>query len=430
MTTTQWMTWDSRPLPDELQAFVRAMDDEADTIVDEIFMALQATMPIYITPAAIAQQDGIRQATSYFVRSFHQALLEGHSPLTPELLNVVAQYVRQRLLQNMTLGDLLRARQLCGHVHWAMMLQAARSRPELCDEMLHKVSRNMLCCIDAHCQVAYQVYNTEEKLRTRWREQLRTELCAVLLSRPDDIETFRAHAQALLLDDAAPHCALAVRLVASRKQGAQSAESFDHLVELVGRHADIEAETFVRTPYQGHLLMWLPMPHGLSVLEGDRRFAELAASVALGDDAVEAIGIGLPGIGPRGWRQSARQAMKAIEGGLRLSAEKKVFCYSDIALDDAVTYSENTRRYFESLLARLNGEPNLLQTLRVYFELRQQRKSAAAALGIHPNTLDYRLERITTLLGVGLDDVSWIAKLQIALRLQGSGQDSERTAAM
>jgi sugar diacid utilization regulator len=55
--------------------------------------------------------------------------------------------------------------------------------------------------------------------------------------------------------------------------------------------------------------------------------------------------------------------------------------------------------------------------LEAYFERRQHRKATAAALDIHPNTLNHRFERIENLLGGRLDDIGWLAKLHTALRL-------------
>jgi len=44
----------------------------------------------------------------------------------------------------------------------------------------------------------------------------------------------------------------------------------------------------------------------------------------------------------------------------------------------------------------------------------------ASVLGIHPNTLNYRLDRIENILGARLDDASWVSKLDIAIKLRRS----------
>jgi len=88
--------------------------------------------------------------------------------------------------------------------------------------------------------------------------------------------------------------------------------------------------------------------------------------------------------------------------------------YSDIVVNESVRRTDNVLRYLSSLLERLAEEPELLSTLQTYFDQQQRRKIAADVLGIHPNTLNHRLERIETLLGAKLDDASWIAKLHVS----------------
>jgi hypothetical protein len=57
----------------------------------------------------------------------------------------------------------------------------------------------------------------------------------------------------------------------------------------------------------------------------------------------------------------------------------------------------------------------LLRTLRAYFAARLNRGKAAKALGVHPNTLDYRLGRIEELCEVRLSDPGDIARMELAL---------------
>lgn len=71
-----------------------------------------------------------------------------------------------------------------------------------------------------------------------------------------------------------------------------------------------------------------------------------------------------------------------------------------------------------SLLEQLGNEPDLLLTLETYLNLGRRRGHTAKRLGIHPNTLDYRLGRVEELLGARLADADWVNRLDIALRLR------------
>ncbi|MEU8778070.1 helix-turn-helix domain-containing protein [Streptomyces sp. NPDC048606] len=54
------------------------------------------------------------------------------------------------------------------------------------------------------------------------------------------------------------------------------------------------------------------------------------------------------------------------------------------------------------LLDPVGHRPELLATLRSHLELRLDRRATAAALGVHPNTVDKRLARLTALTGLDL----------------------------
>lgn len=54
------------------------------------------------------------------------------------------------------------------------------------------------------------------------------------------------------------------------------------------------------------------------------------------------------------------------------------------------------------LLAPLADRPDLTATLRTHLEQRQDRRATARVLGLHPNSVDYRLARITELTGLDL----------------------------
>ena len=129
------------------------------------------------------------------------------------------------------------------------------------------------------------------------------------------------------------------------------------------------------------------------------------------------VGIGMMGQGPSGWSGSVDEAFKALEVGERNGSDG-VYRYSDIALNEGARRSDNVLRYLESLIERLSHEPDLLKTLECYLEQFQKRKKTASVLGIHPNTLNYRLERVQEITGGSLEDPAWLAKLYVAVRLR------------
>ncbi|NLS00836.1 hypothetical protein HGP17_28740 [Rhizobium sp. P38BS-XIX] len=133
---------------------------------------------------------------------------------------------------------------------------------------------------------------------------------------------------------------------------------------------------------------------------------------------IRAIGIGLSRHSARGWARSAEEARRALDFGRNHDRAEYVRLFSDIAVEESMRVSDSVSLYVTSLLEQLAGETDLVQTVEVYFRNRMHKKATAGELGIHANTLSYRLERIQNILGASLDDVSVPAKLDVALKLR------------
>jgi DNA-binding PucR family transcriptional regulator len=88
-------------------------------------------------------------------------------------------------------------------------------------------------------------------------------------------------------------------------------------------------------------------------------------------------------------------------------------------------------RVFEPLRRNAGRRAALEQTLDAFFEASADRRSAAAALHIHPNTLDYRLRRIEEMTGLRLSVPRDLAILVLAhsqRELRQAGAGAERWA--
>ena len=405
------------PLSPKLRKVVERILDDVDDVVDDVFEKVWALVPDYVRARNPVLRKELHAAIALHAQVWFGALLRAKAP-TEEELGPAAEFARHRVHQGVTLAGMLRAFRIGTAGFWSPLLEAAASDPKLHHELLFKVSPYMLYHFDMVQQAMSQAYNKEQFRQVRWRERLRQELWSVLLTRPDDVDSFRTHAEALGLNVVTPHCGVALRLAEVPALTSKLEESVDRITAGIARTIEVERDHFMRAVYRDCLVFWLPVPHGEALVDHDRRLATTAATIAKSVENVVAAGVGLPGTGPRAWRVSADQAVKAIERRAGAGDENMACRYSEIALDDAVAGSENVTRFFQALLERLSHEPHLLETLQTYFELRQHRKAVAAALKVHPNTLSYRLERIENLLGASLDNPAWVAKLHTALRMQ------------
>jgi PucR C-terminal helix-turn-helix domain len=73
---------------------------------------------------------------------------------------------------------------------------------------------------------------------------------------------------------------------------------------------------------------------------------------------------------------------------------------ADVLLDYQLTRPSEALPALAALLEPLAGRPDLLDTLESYVSHALDRRTTAASLHVHPNTVDYRLRRITVLTGL------------------------------
>lgn len=73
--------------------------------------------------------------------------------------------------------------------------------------------------------------------------------------------------------------------------------------------------------------------------------------------------------------------------------------------------------YVTSMLGPIQGDDELLRTLELYLKLGGNKSATAAAVPLHRSSLHYRLDKISRLLGMDLDDPDQCLELWLAIRL-------------
>ncbi len=106
------------------------------------------------------------------------------------------------------------------------------------------------------------------------------------------------------------------------------------------------------------------------------------------------------GRGVDGVAAAAAEARDIVELATRLGRPSGTYRLDDVLLEFAVTHPRDTAARLERVLAPIDDRPDLIDTLTQWYEANFDRRAAAAALNVHPNTLDYRLRRIAELTGM------------------------------
>jgi hypothetical protein len=94
------------------------------------------------------------------------------------------------------------------------------------------------------------------------------------------------------------------------------------------------------------------------------------------------------------------QANEVLDLVRRLHYPDGLYRLTDVLLEYQLSRPSAARSCLASLLDPLTGKPDLFLTLQVYLRNQLSRSQTAAELYVHPNTVDYRLRRITQLTGL------------------------------
>lgn len=127
--------------------------------------------------------------------------------------------------------------------------------------------------------------------------------------------------------------------------------------------------------------------------------------------------------GAEGAPVAAGEAREVLRLAALLGRDSGAVRLDDVLLEHAVSQPAGTAERLTALLDPLNAKPELVETLQRWFAADFDRRSAARALFVHPNTLDYRLRRVGELTGLDPSTARGMQLLGAALiarRLRGA----------
>jgi carbohydrate diacid regulator len=142
----------------------------------------------------------------------------------------------------------------------------------------------------------------------------------------------------------------------------------------------------------------------------------------LRDDTGSALSVGIgryhPGI--LGLSRSYQDARVALRLGRQFNGQNQVYCLDDLGIAAFVGVADERTKIELALhlLSPLDNEPELINTLKVFFAEDCALSTTARRLCIHRNTLTYRLEKITSLTGLDPRHFDEAVQIRLALLLQ------------
>jgi hypothetical protein len=118
---------------------------------------------------------------------------------------------------------------------------------------------------------------------------------------------------------------------------------------------------------------------------------------------------------PAGVPAAVAQNTEIVDLVTRTDRAPGLYRLSDVLLDYQLSRPGEALTALACLLRPLELKPELLQTLETYLRENLDRRLTAAALHVHPNTVDYRIRRITQLIGLSPARAADLPRINAAL---------------
>jgi hypothetical protein len=351
-------------------------------------------IPLYGLLPREQLEGEITAITEDNLRVFFRSLRQDRAPTDEELAEIRLSAAR-RAEERVPLDAVLTAYHVGGRMGWQALVEAAT--PADTDALIAAGERVLAYVQHVTAAVAAAYLEEQQAIYGEERDAQRALAVALLTGQPAESIAARlgvtlapAYAVLALVVDEHPdeHDPGVSGAVAARRKvrrllahlEAQVGEPVLGLLDRTGGSALIPMSAGSPEEVQAAVA---PMVKGLEDAVGTR----VNAAVALADD-------------PADVARAATQARDVVRLAERLGLPAGLHTLADVLLEYQLTRSSDARPLLLGLLEPLARSRDLLVTLETYLAHDLDRRKTAAALHVHPNTLDYRLRRVVELSGV------------------------------
>ena len=353
-----------------------------------------AEIPLYGLLPREQLEGEILSITEENLRLFFRTLRSG-DPLTSAELGDVRLSAARRAEERVPLDAVLTAYHVGARMGWGALVEGAE--PDETDAVIAAGARVLSYAQQVTAEVAAAYLEEQQTIYGEERDARRALASALLAGEPAESLAARlgvsiapAYVVVALRIDAHPDeadrgvgGAIAARRKVRRAQRA--------LEEWVG-----EPVVGLLDPVGGAVLLpTTPEETQQSVERLPALAATLAEAAGTGVTAGGAVALGTEDIA-----RATAQAQDVVRLARVLERPPGGYLLRDVLLEYQLTRPSDAQVELALLLEPLDRNPDLPLTLEVYLDHDLDRRSTAAALHVHPNTLDYRLRRIVELTGL------------------------------
>jgi hypothetical protein len=386
--------------------------EDARTLSEQAVAFIRPHLPeLFPDPESVEEN---RASTEASIRGAAEMIASGADPRTVELPAATAAYAQSGVRQGIPFPALLRSYRL-GHeaVSDAVIERIAglAGDPEMLARATRLCSAWMFGYVDAALSAAERTYDEEQARWLRSTAASRAETVAAVLDgrqRDPDLAGKRLRYR---LDR--QHVAAIAWLDAAEKD-ANPLPSLEEALAEVGVALGADS----------------PLVHPLGLLaaaawfgSGQSLEGEALRAIRLGPGAAPGVrvAVGQPAVGIEGFRRSYEEAGEARRvASLAVRPSGSITLYEHVALAALATSNLALARDFVArelgpLAADDDVSLRLVGTLRAYLNEQASRSRAAKRLGIHENTVRYRVRQAEELLERPVDERT--LELQVALAI-------------
>lgn len=342
----------------------------------------------------------IREICAFNLRLFISSVRQGRPP-HPTELEVPRASAARRAEEGVPLGQVLAAYHLGARMGWDAFVEEMEPDDT---PSLTEIAERMLDYVQAVTEVAADAYVEEHRTIDRERRDARRRLAELLVTGADDADELVPSAGMLArqagIELAPGYLVAQLAIQASRDERAAGVETSvagrRKIRRLLGRADEVAGDGVLELldpeggtlllPVSGNAASWLRGSEQLVTSLGEA--ADAGLTVALSWHS------GLDGVAT-----AAAEAAAVLDIVVRLGRGPGVYRLGDVALEYAMSRPREATALVASLLEPGADHPWLLETLEAWVAHDFDRRSVAAALHIHPNSLDYRLRRIGKITG-------------------------------
>jgi hypothetical protein len=381
-----------------LGTVAEGLRDHVDEIADRMIAVQRVEIPTYADMNDETLLADAHSVSVAVVGMWLDVMASGHD-LTDDAIAPVIEGARRRASQGIALEPLLRAYRVGIRVMWTEVISSPIWKSNVLDAAMGPIATGALAFADRVTTAVAAAYLDEVAHLTREREHRRSSLLNVILAGPTS-EQHRA-----LADLAEPHCVV----VAEVDEGAPLAR-LESVGAMLERHA-------------GARLWTVRHSSVVAVIFGSQPRSVLRERLsALPDDGrILAFGLGNRALSTVETRASYAEAAEALAAGPTLGKTQRVYDYCALAPALALLRDRTVAQRFAATalepFADILSRRWALATLEAYLGRGGRTGQMAEALGIHPNTVKYRMSELAPYLPADSLEGDQAATLLLAIRV-------------